>query len=52
MAQSLFSIGDRIRIKGSRDNIGFYVKSIDDGYYICDADITHPISMQHLLERL
>lgn len=47
-----FKAGDRIRSKGnSGDSVGFYIVDIREGFYWCDADITIPLSQQHLLEK-
>ena len=51
-APYMFSIGDRIRLKGNvNDHIGFFIVDIREGYYWCDADITIPLSKQYLFEK-
>lgn len=48
----IFSVGDRIRCKGNTgDTIGHYIVDIQEGYYLCDTDITIPHSQQHLFEK-
>ena len=40
-----FIIGDSIRLKGT-DYIGHYITGVEDGYYMCDGDISIPVSLQ------
>jgi hypothetical protein len=50
--ERLFSIGDRIRLKGNiSDTTGHCIVDIREGVYWCDEDITIPLSKHYLFEK-